>query len=199
MPGSFFWGKQDVGTYIARMLKQNSTLRVLDIGCGSGNYGKLLYRFKGQVDGIEVFEPNIRKFKLREIYNSVYSCNALGFNFYDDYNIFILGDILEHLTPKDARELLDTLKNSQNCGLIVVAVPFLYEQDEIDSNKYEIHLQPDLTLEVMKERYPELNLFIHFPQVRNGYAYYTWSPTDYLKKKNTTFYFTKSCVEENGC
>ena len=49
-----------------------------------------------------------------------------------------------------------------------MAVPYLWEQGPEFNNPYEIHLQPDLTPEIMSERYPSLKLLFG----NEGYGYY---------------------------
>lgn len=65
-----------------------------------------------------------------------------------------MGDILEHLPTDDALEVIHNILSSK-C-LVTVAVPWLYEQGALEGNSYEIHRQPDLTPDVMKQRYPML-------------------------------------------
>ena len=89
----------------------------------------------------------------------------MDFNF-DSYDCIIMGDILEHLTIKDAQKILNRItKNKQKC---LVAVPYTMEQEEEEGNIYETHLQPDLTPENMLERYKQLKFLIG----NNKYGYY---------------------------
>ena len=91
----------------------------------------------------------------------------MDFVILDEYDFFILGDILEHLTLQEAQYLLLFLK--QNKKQYLVAVPYVMEQGEHEGNVYETHLQPDLTPENMLERYPDLELLYG----NNFYGYYT--------------------------
>ena len=50
----------------------------------------------------------------------------------------------------------------------LVAVPYEMEQGELEGNVYETHLQPDLTPDIMLERYPNLKLLIG----NERYGYY---------------------------
>jgi hypothetical protein len=80
----------------------------------------------------------------------------MPFNVLEAYDFYILGDVLEHLSVDDAQWLLSYLRLKGKKFL--VAVPYQMEQGEHEGNKYETHLQPDLTPDVMKQRYPELEL-----------------------------------------
>ena len=54
---------------------------------------------------------------------------------------------------------LDNTKKTKNSGKeCLVAVPYEMEQGEWEGNVHETHLQEDLTEEIMKGRYPKLDL-----------------------------------------
>ena len=58
---------------------------------------------------------------------------------------------------------------------MIVTVPYMYEQDEVDGNIYEIHKQADLTKEKVLERYPMLeylygNEYYGYFKKREGYG-----------------------------
>ena len=52
---------------------------------------------------------------------------------------------------------------------MIVSVPFLYEQDMIDGNPYQIHKQADLTPELFDKRYPGFDILC---RAREDYCYY---------------------------
>lgn len=137
---------------------------ILDVGPGCGAYG-LMLKGERMIDAIEIFEEYITRFNLKDIYNNVYNQDIMTFGvMYYDY--IILGDVLEHLSVENALTLIDRINVSGNKCL--VAVPYLYEQGESEGNVYETHLQPDLTPEKMKSRYPSLKLLYGDEQ----YGYY---------------------------
>lgn len=72
-----------------------------------------------------------------------------------DYDLVILWDIFEHLSVADAKELLERLEWFK----VFIMVPFNTPQWECYGNMYEEHLQPDLSEDVMAERYPELEVW----------------------------------------
>ena len=138
-------------------------IKILDVGPGAGMYGGLLsqysnvlYRNLGfKLDCLEIYPPYIEKYNLKNIYENVFIGDICSFDF-TNYDYIILGDILEHLTIKDAQRVINKINdNNQKC---VVAVPYLSKQGEHEGNIYETHLQEDLTQEIMKQRYPSLNL-----------------------------------------
>lgn len=153
MAYSFDYFKTEVADYLKEHFDKSA--RILDVGAGSGTYYNYLGDYFENMDAVEVFEPNIELFDLRSKYKNVYNANIIDFE-YDNYDIIIFGDILEHLEVKDAQKVLEyALKR---CKEVVVAVPYMYEQGICHDNVYEIHLQPDLTRDIMEERYPYLKL-----------------------------------------
>lgn len=152
------WAGLKVRTIIENMLTPSES--ILDVGAGKGKYRLLLPEYSW-VDAVEVWEPYIRGFRLREMYRSVYDRDivevAEEFNLAGvKYDAVIMGDVLEHLTVNDAMKTLHHLRNVTDCVLVIV--PYEYEQGEEHGNPYQEHKQPDLTVENMHERYPNLRL-----------------------------------------
>lgn len=168
MAYSYSYFKEDIAKYLKDKYTENA--RVLDVGAGSGTYYNYLGDYFKEMDAVEVFEPNIKEFDLENKYHKVFNIDIKDFK-YDYYDIIIFGDILEHLNVKDAQKVLEYALNM--CEEIIVAVPYLYEQGECYNNIYETHLQPDLTPEIMEERYPYLKLL--YGNDRYGY---------YIKKES---------------
>ena len=61
-------------------LNYNKGSTVLDIGAGSGKWGIAL-KENFIIDAVEVWQENIDKFKLDEIYRKVYKSDILDFDF----------------------------------------------------------------------------------------------------------------------
>lgn len=134
--------------------------RVLDVGAGKGKYRLLLPEYEC-VDAVEIWSPYVTGYGLRDIYQTVYERDAVElvqeFGMADvKYDVVIMGDVLEHLTVDDARITLTWLR--QVAHEVIIVVPYDYEQGEEHGNPYQRHEQPDLTVEIMHERYPELKL-----------------------------------------
>lgn len=164
MARSYEFGKKEIKEYLKNKYDRNIT--ILDVGCGEGTYFNLLYPYYTNIDGVEIYKPNIDKYDLELKYKKVYNKNIVDME-YNYYDVIIFGDIIEHLTVEDAQKVLKyALSRSKE---IIVALPYKYEQGEVDGNKYEIHIQDDLTHEIVKQRYPYLTLLLN-----NGvYGYYT--------------------------
>lgn len=121
------------------------------------------------MDAVEAWRPYIAKYKLADKQRKLTHASVVDHNEFD-YDVILFGDILEHLSVKDAQKVV--AKMYPRCKELVIAVPFLYKQDAINHNPFEIHIQEDLTPEIFAERYPGF-----IPLVQNKkYAYYIKDP-----------------------
>ena len=153
MAYSYDFYKQDVKEYLETKFDKEAT--ILDVGAGCGTYYNLLSDYFTNMEAVEVFKPNIDNYGLEEKYKRVRNINILDYC-YEYYDIIIFGDIIEHLTVEEARNVLDYAYN--HCKEMIVAVPYELEQGIEEDNIYEIHKQPDLTPDIVLERYPMLKL-----------------------------------------
>jgi 16S rRNA A1518/A1519 N6-dimethyltransferase RsmA/KsgA/DIM1 with predicted DNA glycosylase/AP lyase activity len=162
MPGSYSIGKKEIINFI----KQNfdSKTRILDVGPGYGTYGKHL-NDKYEIDCVEIFPKYIDDYELNKIYKNIFISDICDFDF-NNYDLLIIGDVLEHITVDRAISLINKI-NTLN-KKVMVAVPYQYEQGEWGGNIYETHHQPDLTPNIMSERYPSLKIYFDYPE----YGYY---------------------------
>lgn len=133
---------------------------ILDVGAGKGKYRLLLPEYSW-VDAVEIWEPYVTGFQLREMYRSVYErdIHEVAEEFFHarvKYDLVIMGDVLEHLDVGAARRVITWLKPV--ASEIIIVVPYEYAQGEEHGNPYQEHKQPDLTVENMHERYPDLRL-----------------------------------------
>lgn len=140
-----------------------SCLSVVDVWAGSWQKWRLLREHTDMMYAIEVWKPYIEQYNLYDLYNSVLEENVMDIYKKVKGKVWIFGDILEHLSIKDAQEIIEYLK--KNWYIIYVQVPYMYPQDEAFWNKYEIHLQPDLTEENFNERYPWFKLLARDTEV----------------------------------
>ena len=163
MSGSYGFYKEEVKEYLKS--KFNESAEILDVGPGRGTYYDLLNDSFNNIDAVEVFEPNIERFGLKDKYKNVYNFDIKDFK-YDYYDIIIFGDVIEHLEIEEAQKVLEYAYT--RCQEMIVAVPYCYPQGMEEDNKYEIHKQPDLTPENVLERYPMLKLL----SKNDVYGYY---------------------------
>ena len=167
MPTSYPLYKDSVRNWFLQNVPLDTT--ILDIGAGCGTYSDLIRGYGYKMDAVEIWEPYINQYGLKNKYGWVYEENVLKMplDVLGAYDFYILGDVLEHLSVEDAEWLMKFLKFAGKQYL--VAVPYVMEQGEYEGNIHETHLQPDLTPEIMLERYPDLELLYG----NNFYGYYT--------------------------
>lgn len=164
MGGSMPYGKIEITNFLRERIPFGST--ILDIGAGCGTYH--YYMGCGYVwEAVEIWPESVAA--LKEWYNQIYEMDIRDFKYPKHYDLIILGDVLEHLNVEDAQLVLQQAK--EHADRVMVGVPFLYEQDEMYGNKAEEHLQPDLTHEIFKQRYPGMELIIGRYDL---YGYYYW-------------------------
>ncbi len=138
MAGSINVYNKDVMEHI-RVINPNT---VLDIGPGSGKYRDILQTVSpnAQCDAVEATERYIEKFNLNQRYRKVYNKDIVDFikqNSIDNYDLCILGDVLEHLFLSQVIDVLDTL--AYKCKFLMLMWPSNYPQDtDVDSN-YQLH------------------------------------------------------------
>ena len=125
---------------------------ILDMGAGYGDMAKLLYK-DYKVDGVEAWAPYIEEFKLTEIYNSIIVKDVLEYlPEPGNYSTILALELVEHLPVDQAHNWLQELLKRTN--QLIVSVPYLYPQGEVHGNKWQIHIQDDLTEDIFKQRYP---------------------------------------------
>ena len=168
-------GKPSILKYILENIEKDSN--ILDVGFGSGVYGKLLRAFFYQnIDGLDIYGQNINEMGLDKIYDHIFIENILEFDF-EHYDLIILGDVLEHIDLNNAKKLISNFVEKDKCNHIIVSIPFEYEQDEAYGNKHERHLQPCVNENYMAEHYPYLKLIESeiIPNCDSILAFYVWN------------------------
>ena len=153
MGRSYKYFKEEIKEYLKN--KYNKGSSILDVGAGNGTYYDLLGEYYKNIDGVEIYAPNIVENCLRGKYREVYNEDIREFK-YEWYDIIIFGDIIEHLEVKEAQKVLEYAYD--RCREMIIAVPYMYKQGVCYGNVYEIHKQDDLTKENVLERYPYLKL-----------------------------------------
>ena len=156
MPYSYGDFNDQVSDYIKQHFPAADT-NILDVGAGAGKYSDILRRQYVNIDAVEVFKPNIDRFQLERRYRKVYHSDIDNLQ-YGNYDVIIMGDVMEHFDVAKAKRVLSyAFEHSKE---VIIIVPWLYEQGSLEGNDYEIHQQPDLTKDVMEQRYPELALYL---------------------------------------
>jgi hypothetical protein len=149
----------EVLEYLQKNFK--SDIKILDVGAGDGKWAHVLNPYFKNIDAVEVFVPYVKEHNLCEKYQRVFQVDVTELDF-EYYDVVIFGDVWEHLTKEQCEEWFK--KNKKKIGELIIVVPFQYEQKGLamydlgQLNKFGIHQQPDLTPELMLQRYPMMRL-----------------------------------------
>ena len=162
---SYTEGKEFLEGWIRGRFPEGSTC--LDVGACDGNWFNRLGEYL-VMDAVEIWQPNIEKHRLEDKYRQVF-CGDAAELAYGDYDLVIFGDVIEHMTVEQAQQAIGYA--NEHCREILAAVPFLYRQGPMYGNRWEAHLQEDLTPEKFDERYPGFRM-IYRP--KPNYAYYVY-------------------------
>lgn len=133
MPSSNEIGKAEIKEWFINIFHER--MRVVDFGCGAGTYPKLLGKEGIEWIGIEIWEPYMDQFKLREWYNELIIgdlCEIV----WPIADCAIFGDVLEHLNKQEAikamRQMDEIYKH------VAISIPIYNSQGATD-NPYEEH------------------------------------------------------------
>jgi SAM-dependent methyltransferase len=140
----------------------------LDVGCGAGGYGKIIREVYGETPivlaGVEVFPEYITRYNLSSIYSIIIPTDIRqAVELLPNFDLIIMGDILEHLDKKDAVEIVDKLR--PKCKFLWGALPVKvkgrawstgYAQPECDyaENPFNLHRYDWSGAEVLEEFKP---------------------------------------------
>lgn len=150
MPSSSHDFRIAIAEYLWTFPRQSN---VIDIGAGEGTYYDLLGGHFFKMDAVEVWEPYVRQYGLLSKYHRVYMSDVCNLRL-PKYDIAIIGGTLEHLSVACATNVLNRL--CDDCIEVIVKVPYNTPQGAVGGNRWEVHIQHDLTHERMLKRYPRL-------------------------------------------
>lgn len=163
MPYSYSLYKKEFKDHLVNRFAND--IQILDVGCGSGGYFELLNLYYPNIDGIEIYPNYVQMFNLDTKYRRLIIGDILQQDL-TEWEYFIMGDVIEHLSYEEALQLIEKIHKSGR--FMMVAVPYLFKQDEEYGNIHEIHKQPDLTKEIFLERYPCMKFLFG----DNNYGYF---------------------------
>ena len=172
MPTSAKTFDKEVEKLLRKYISKGMT-RFLDIGAGSGKYGKMLNKFRDWKNSdfyVDAIEPDLEycnKYLLHEIYNWIYYENVCSFiNERQTYcaNVVIFGDVLEHL-PKSAG--IDVLEHFiYRSNFVIVVVPRYLVQLDKDhwmENHNSIWMEEDFLKYGARVRYKNNKFLANMP------------------------------------
>ena len=154
MSGSHPDGKLDT----LKFAVDNNVKTILDVGAGKGMYYDALeyYAHKRlhQFDALEVWEPYIKKYDLLSKYDNVYIEDVRAWDNFN-YDLVILGDVLEHMTKEEAIEVWSRI--CKQAKYAVISIPIIhYPQGESEGNPYQVHVKEDWTTKEVLETFDHI-------------------------------------------
>jgi len=156
MPFSSESGKASIAWALARMPVPKTAL---DIGCGQGTYAKMFPKL--QWTGVEIWEPYVEKYNLKDLYPSLHIADVRELDTDEHFDVCFLGDVLEHMTKEEAQALVEKAKRWADT--VVISIPLgHYPQGEYEGNPYEAHVTDNWT----------------DAEVRQAFGQPTWSDID---------------------
>lgn len=138
MPRSAFEGKMWTRGKIAALDPGS----ILDIGPGVGTYHDLLSSHLRPAvlwSCIEIFEPYVERYRLRDKYRKVTVGDARAVPFCSS-DIVILGDVLEHMPFDDALVVWNKARESAATAVFLSLPVIEYPQGALEGNIHETHL-----------------------------------------------------------
>ena len=137
---------------------------ILDVGAGQGVYLNLIRESLGDnpiVTAVEVWQPYIDQFNLENRYDYLYPLDVRELSSFE-YDLVILGDVLEHMSEQDAIDLWDRI--SKQAKYAIISIPIIhYHQDAINGNPYEIHVDEDWNTERVLKSFHSIIEHVEFP------------------------------------
>lgn len=146
MPFSSGSGKEQIKWAVSRLGAKTG----LDIGCGLGTYAKLLPDLTWT--GVEVWEPYVHQYNLRNIYPTFHLADARAWQPDSHWDIAVAGDVLEHMTRDEAIKLFAKLRSCADTVIVSIPIGHL-PQDDIEGNPYEVHITEDWSVESVAEAF----------------------------------------------
>jgi hypothetical protein len=137
---------------IMRIIRDMKPQSILDIGVGSGFYGEMIRRDLPDVrlDGLETFDYENPLWKN---YDHIYREDA-RVRQYEPYDLFLMVDIIEHMSIVEGRALLDRLP-----GYVLVSTPWHYAQGP-DENPLQAHVSEWKLVDFKGYRYKDFSNYL---------------------------------------
>jgi Glycosyl transferase family 2 len=129
--------------YATELIMRINPRTVLDVGPGVGTYGSIIRKRLevDRLDAVEIWAPYIEQYWLKDIYDNVIVADVRYWHDFE-YDLIILGDVLEHLALDDAVVLWKNL--SKQAGAVHLSIPIVhYSQGPAEGNPYETHIVAD--------------------------------------------------------
>lgn len=125
------YSKDTFDDKVRELIRTQKPNQVLDIGAGSGKYGRMILELGSPAwtTAVEPDEAYISRFQLKLAYNRIYpSTGQLFTNPRERWDLVIMGDVIEHMRKSEGVDLLNFLVYRSK--YILVIYPWKYIQDD---------------------------------------------------------------------
>ena len=142
--------------WIAEHILKIEPKTILDVGAGKGLYLNLVRDVLGKenvnVTAVEIWEDYINFFMLKMRYDKLIKADVREMDDFN-YDLIILGDVLEHMSKEDAINLWN--KCSKQAKYAIISIPIIHHpQEAINDNPYEIHVKEDWSTQEVLDSFP---------------------------------------------
>lgn len=129
--------------FVKDFVAVNKFKKILDVGAGSGYYGRILKNSTAVLDAAEIWEPSVKYLLTTGWYNWITSLDIREYEYeLGVYDLVIFGDVLEHLSIEDAIRVF--IYAHSHAKYVLVSIPnSLYPQEALYGNDHERHLIED--------------------------------------------------------
>ncbi|MGD9712907.1 MAG: glycosyltransferase, partial [Thermomicrobiales bacterium] len=175
--------------YASELIARLQPRTVLDVGPGVGTYGQMVRDLLSvdRLEAVEIWAPYVETYKLSEIYDRIAICDVRFWQDFD-FDLVILGDVLEHLAVDDAVEIWNRVSLQARGALISIPIVH-YEQGKMEGNPYEAHLTPNWTTSAVRDRFAGITEFREFSITGLFYADFrqqSQKTTNEIERKGVT-------------
>ncbi len=146
MSSSAVLGKIYISLMAMKLYDAGAVRTIVDCGCGCGTYHNMLSAHLPGVrwTGVEVWEPYVEEFNLRNRYDRIVIADCRHFDFASvaPADLVIFGDMVEHMTKEEAIAMVDRARAV--APYVMISIPVVkYPQDAEGGNPFEAHVKDD--------------------------------------------------------
>lgn len=137
MPSSMDEGKD----WMREQIKRLVPVRVLDVGPGQGTYFDLAASAGQRWEAIEIWEPYVGRYALRERYRRVRVEDVRLHDWSREaWDLVIFGDVMEHMARAEALAVWDAAL--AHSAYLLLSIPIvLCPQGAAEGNPFEVHVE----------------------------------------------------------